>query len=537
MENKKAFSETFNGEAALGRLLCEDVRVSTSQDYIIPESVFDTEEVLLTDRKVNLTSVSVEKGYVIIDGVITYDVLLLCEDGTLAGVSYSDDFSTSYTDSSISDSSTAFVCGCKSDGSSKLINPRKLNLSSDIVIQLTVVITDTARSVVDGAESLDDEMSLQRLCNEVERIKGIKIEDADIPVSLDLELDGNNPPISKILYRHLDLTTSEVKSRGDTLEVRSQGQLCIIYLSEEGNRFTLNKNLFLERSISVTGAENYTWSISEEYKDLTVEPAQNSYGEMKLLELDMTYSITACGIRNDTSRVFSDFYSTQYSTECSFTSSAVTKLKRSYSSSVSVNASASYEDVGASDARAVIASSACIRDVVVSFNKEKKKLSFEANALVKTVCENVYLNDTDKKYSSYTYTYPVKCELEASDETEGSFYSCDTSVYGVRCRVDGSKLFCDLELIIRINAYENAEVEHVSLVRIDRSAPVLRSVSAITLCYPSGSESLWDIAKYYKITEGDIISANALESNDISQKKVLLIPSYKSKKAAFSKVI
>ena len=58
-----------------------------------------------------------------------------------------------------------------------------------------------------------------------------------------------------------------------------------------------------------------------------------------------------------------------------------------------------------------------------------------------------------------------------------------------------------------------------------------------TLCYPCGKESLWDIAKYYKSTKDSIIATNGLENDDITDKRVLLIPQYSKRNAVFSKVI
>lgn len=532
MDKEKVLHDMLKKEPSLSRLIKGEIRVNLDQDYIIPESVYDTAEVLLTSPRVDLKNVITDNGSVTVEGEVIYDVLLHCEDGTLSGVTYSDTISASYYDSAITNKATAAFSDCSKECSARLINPRKINLSSELVIPITVIVNESASTEVIGTESIDDEMTLQRKSRSFDVVSAIKHEENDVPVSLDIELDGNNPPISRILYRHLELSAIEIKPKGNNLDARLSAMLCIIYLSEEGNRFTFNKSIALEKSFSVANADDYSWSVSTCYRDLTVEPAQNGYGEMKLLELDFNYSIFAFGIKNDSTNVCCDFYSTQYECESTLLSSEVTSLKRAYSSALSVNASSSYDDAGVSDVRTVIASGVTVSSPSITFVKDKKKLIFDAVAEIKCACENVYVSEDEKKYSSALFKYPIKCEIDANDETEGSDYVSNVTVYGIRSRADGSRLFCDLELGIKINAYESAEAVHVSSVHLDKAAPVSVPTSAITLCYPGRSESLWDIAKYYRVSVDSIIAANSLESEDISEKKVLLIPTRKLQNAS-----
>ena len=51
-------------EPSLSRLIKGEIRVNLDQDYIIPESVYDTAEVLLTSPRVDLKNVSTDNGSV-----------------------------------------------------------------------------------------------------------------------------------------------------------------------------------------------------------------------------------------------------------------------------------------------------------------------------------------------------------------------------------------------------------------------------------------------------------------------------------------
>jgi hypothetical protein len=86
-------------------------------------------------------------------------------------------------------------------------------------------------------------------------------------------------------------------------------------------------------------------------------------------------------------------------------------------------------------------------------------------------------------------------------------------------------------------SYTNRDNSLVSVVDLNKDVPIKHVNMPFTLCYPCGNESVWDIAKYYKITEESIISTNSLENGDIVGKKVLLIPQNSKREAVFSKVI
>ena len=113
------------------------------------------------------------------------------------------------------------------------------------------------------------------------------------------------------------------------------------------------------------------------------------------------------------------------------------------------------------------------------------------------------------------------------------------SISGValKFRADSSNLYADIELVIRVMAMDTSYVSSLEMLHLDRTTPVTHREAPITLCYPSREETLWDIAKEYRMTEESILLSNGLANDDISDRKVLLIPRAQPKKPMFSKVI
>ena len=127
----------------------------------------------------------------------------------------------------------------------------------------------------------------------------------------------------------------------------------------------------------------------------------------------------------------------------------------------------------------------------------------------------------------FSFEYPFKCELDVGEINEKVTYTVSAHVTDVRFRCDQNKIYCDFESAIMSVITETVESRYLTEIVINKAAPVADPYAPITLCYPSGDETLWDIAKYYKVTTDGIATENKLENENISGRKVLLIPSFK----------
>lgn len=518
-------------------ILSDKMLAETSSDYIIPEDTSDSEKILMTDSLVTISNIEAGEKYIEINGKICFDVLLMGEDGALYGVTYADDFKSSITNDKITKNCQITLSNMVTNVNSKLINPRKINLTSSIVFDITVCDQIDTQIKIAGAEDLNDEVGIQRKQLNIMTMKNKGTTVENIPVSYDIELDANTPPISKMIYRHLSLTPFEIKGRNDSLELRNQANVRMIYLTEEGNIFSVEKSFMVDKSIILSDCEGYEWNANVSYNNLSVEIAQNSYGEMKIVEIDFDYDAALYGTKNISVCATSDIYSTEFECNTSSEHIHVCSSKRSLSCSLSVNSSISREEIGASAIRNVLMANAEVVESEIKYQDDKNKLILTGTAQIEIVCENACLTDEDKKYSSYVYTYPLKCEFDSSEYSHKDKYTHNIGITDIKYRADSSKLYCDFEALIKISLYDDSEYDIITNTLLNKEEAHTRISMPFTLCYPCGKETLWDIAKYYKITQESIISSNALNGDDITGKKVLLIPQFSKKDAILSKVI
>ncbi len=534
MENGNNSLKTLylDGAKILAPVCQENMQCESISDYIIPETVSDVEKVLSSVSSLRVEDISISSTVVEVRGRLSVKALLLCDDKSLSSVTYEDDFVLRDTCSDISEESTFVLNSCTVDSLVRLVNPRKLNIKCTVYASLDIYDPVSVSPKISGAESLDDEMGIERCIESIAAITVTSAAEKDIPVSYDITLDGSYPPISEILYSSVKLLPSDIKARGNSVDVRSTVCFSALYRSEEGNVFSVNKSFNLDKTVESDDAESFDWSALLFADALSSEPAADSYGEMKLIELDFTYDIILNGVKNTSADAVKDIYSVDWEGRCEEASITSSVHKRSYASSISVNASASKDEFSAESVRSICLGRVDIGEIHSEFLDEKNKLLLSGTAVISPVCENSTVTDDDEKFLSVTFEYPFKCELEVNEHNSDTVYRTDIQPSDIRFRCDQTKIYCDFEANVRVSAYENRECKYISAFSLDKDSPVERTNAPITLCYPSGSESLWDIAKYYKVTPESITAANGFGDEGLICKKVILIPCYSGAKAA-----
>ncbi len=535
--NKFSFSG-LNDESSVISVIIGGIELKTnvSDDFIIPEINSDVKKVLLHTATSNEAERSVDGSSVTISGNICHNILMLCENGSIEGITYNQKYEAKDVVAAGEDIFLSFGDVCV-DAQCNIVNPRKLNLSTSLSCPAKLLQRKNTSVKIEGTESIDDEITVQRKAGMITTAEIVSKYASGITVSRDIELDGNYPQMSQIIFSDVSLKPYEIKTKDDSMIVRTKAKAQIVYRSEEGNIFANENTFIIEETLEFPSASAYEWFASAECKDLSCEVSSNNYGEMRIAELDFLYDITLSGIRNVTVNTVNDVYSTEYCCDQKRESATLFNHKRTSCSSLSVNASAEREAIGAVNARSVLLGDVKIGNVTCDYSKEKKKLIVSAVAEISTVCENNLFDDGDEKYVRCVFSTSFKCEHEAADSMSALIYTPTVTANDVRFRLDSNKLYCDFEASVKITATGTDNVSYVKTVCIDKNSPINTSPVPMTLCYPSGKETLWDIAKYYNVTRESIMFTNDLDNEDINNKKVLLISSFKSKGQTLTKVI
>ena len=96
---------------------------------------------------------------------------------------------------------------------------------------------------------------------------------------------------------------------------------------------------------------------------------------------------------------------------------------------------------------------------------------------------------------------------------------------GIRCRSDAEKLYVDFEVMCSACVMAHEEADCVQVIRMlsDKAKDPEKGAVA-TLYFPENGESMFDIAKKYKISRVSLMERNGITSEEEIKGKALLIP-------------
>ena len=425
----------------------------------------------------------------------------------------------------------------------RLQNPRKLSIKASVANDVKLSHMIPCAPKIEGAPTLEDEMKLERLTT-VRPTLLEKVFTADHEqLSENLEPDASQPAIDEIVTCDAELHFHEVKpqrsSDGFTVMLKGEALIDCIYKaqSEAGDYRSFARKLPLSY---VVGADDY----SEFFKDakpetlcasaigtlteLNAAVGENSYGERRVLELDMSFDIDVRLCADVDVPLTLDVYSIDRDTECVTRRLELSSLGKLIPANFSVNESISREELnlpGDADwnvvdiqADAVIGSATPISG--------RAQLTGEASV-------SCIFSDRNGGFASADFRLPVRCELSVGEISEPIAFMCECKTSDLRARLDSNRLYCDFEVSLGAAFIKRARIDAVETVRIAKEPrPTSDDASSLVLCYPSGGETLWQIAKRYSTTTGAIEALNPSLSDP---PHVILIPVGRG--AAVSKII
>ena len=499
-----------------GTLMSED-----STDYIVPEYIPDTAKILLCTAAPVIDSQFTDGGNIGIEGTVYFSLLLAGEDGTVSGLSFSEPFSAKTAVDGCDDCCTVSLIPTVNYVTARLINPRKLGLRYQIDTEVRIFRKTSVEPEIIGAGSVTDMEGVRKRTVSVLTADIEAFEERGITVSEDVELDGSFPQIAELILCRVRLNPTEVRTTDNGADIRTDALVSCIYRSDSGVCVSAERKFNLEHHIDCDSGDGREWTACVSASPAEAKVTPNSYGEMKVIELDLTYDIGLTGFKNREIGIITDAYSTDHEVETANGEKDITVFGRCFACGLSLNAGAAKSEINAEDAVSVLTGAVNTKGVTARYEPEKHRLITEGDAEITVV----YLTGEENGgLSRAAFTAHFRCETDAPESLPADSFIVSCSVGDAKFRTDQQNIFCDAELSLRVTAMGNVKTGYVSSVTLRTDEPAVHADSPLTLYYPSDGETLFDIAKHYRITDESIMSANSLTDASVSGRKVLIIP-------------
>ncbi|MDD4774591.1 MAG: DUF3794 domain-containing protein [Eubacteriales bacterium] len=510
-----------------------------SEDYIIPDYISDVKKILHTFARPKMKNRYINGNKLIFDGEIVFTVLLLTEDNNVSSVSITSAYNNTAEPKYLAerkdpgDNRILSVSQSMEGVEGRLLNPRKINVKAKLSSRLGVSGREQVASVISGLKKSDDEAGIERRTKTVPSLRLTQVSGEDLTISEDIELDASMPPANDILFCGADIGITDYRREQDRINVSGEAVSLIIYSADNGEiAATVRKipvTATLEADRVGPDCEYYGSAVVGTIK-ANIE--NNSYGENRIIELDITYNIDLLCVSNEDTELLLDIYSTDYDCKHDSKEVSVYSVSRCINTNFSVNASKERKEIGAESARDIVFTSATANITNINKKTDNGKLVAEGIAELLFITKN----GEDDEISSYHFNVPFKCEPDAGETGNDFEYVCRAAASNIRGRLDSGYLYCDFEILLDLLLINRNQEKVVIKAAFDSENRVNADRPPIILYYPQPGEKLWDIAKMYNTSGDTIAEANNIKTDAVTDRHVLLIPR-KRRKALLSKII
>lgn len=261
-------------------------QITLDQDFNVPDSKPDVGGIILKQAEVLLDEVRQNRERVHIKGTLEFELLYVMEENktfqNLTGVLEFED-TCGYPGLEAGD-----YIRCRSrveDLSVRVINSRKLHISA----VLGMTMTGAASEREDAAWNLKGDEDVETLGRDLE-VMSLQIQKKDtFRIREEINLTASKPPVDTLLWQGVSLRSLEYRTMEASLSVRAEALLFVVY-RPSGEQMPLQwmeKSITFQGELPVAGCEpSMIPSIEARLIHKELEAREDEDGENRLLSVD-----------------------------------------------------------------------------------------------------------------------------------------------------------------------------------------------------------------------------------------------------------
>ncbi len=517
-------SERVRGQNILIKTFEDTSHNEISAEYNLPDYLPDINRLLKVSAKIYELSHFLSGDTLEYDGKCKCSLLYATGDGSLKNAEFERDFSGSTAVSGTSGDCDIHFDAAIENVSCRLQNPRKLTAKMKLALTGAVYCNISTVPNVIGKLTAEEERALQAQTHEALGVVLKKAEELATPISEDLELDAALPSIDEIIAVEMegymtDLRVSEGKTayKGEiATEILYRARVEETEASSEG----VPKYAAFSAKIPIAGeiptaeaGDHPVVRASIKIGTLEFRPQQNAFGENRTAELDFDYSVYLDLFCNEEAEMTTDMYSTEYESSLEEDTLSYETALLSKNFNFTADGTATCDDT---DFERIVMTTAAAS--IEKTEKQGNKLIFTGNANV-----SVIMTNGEGIYLSRTFQIPLRAETDAPRSSFELTVLPEARALAAKARLDGDHIQTNLEILVSYTVLEKHTEQRIRQISVYKDRPVGNGRSpALTLCYPSVSDTMWDVAKKYSTTIPELMAANGLSAENMPP--VLVIP-------------
>ena len=487
------YAETSANGGRLMLPICN--RIITSEitnDYTLPDYQPEIRRVIAINENIAPVAKYISSDSVELDGNIDYTLLYVGADGALYSAPLSAEYSVSAplsisAELDRSQAVTVIPKLCVENITARVTAPRKLTVRARLNCHVRAFGEAVFEELIEGEAT---PVSIQRLRSEAEYASAYFGVSELIEVSDEFDAEDS----LRVVSADGDILINEVLSEADGASVSGEVLLKLLCLDEDSGEYkTIIRKMPFSEKVDTARAEK---SAKERcarglVSDITINVEEGKIGSK------IGFFVEAEEVNNLPCSYTADLYSTKNHCSCRYDTEVIPVAISGISSSFSQSERIPLAETGVPEGAEII-------DVYGKANVTGVRLE-DGKCIMSG--ENKYLLVCKKggEISMAELRAPFRYECDGGKTREIDRENVDIicQVYNCRCKADGDTLGIDSEIALSGMIFDTNEIKRVS--RACMGEEIARSGSDVVICYPSVSETVWNVAKKYLVAPGDVI--------------------------------
>ena len=470
-------------------------------EYILLNDLPDVKKILHVFTKLKRNGCFFDPPGVTADAELSYLIVYTGDDGKLHSVKYTVPVTAKAQNAGPDDAETAQASFSPPDTQIRLSNPRKFQIKSRVPVNFSVYGKEEVSPYIEGIQDIGLQCCEK---NGVTYSVSSAREDS-VPFSLDVSIPDSCPEPESLVSSYAVTSTPTVSASEGKADICFVVEFTFLYTSPDGAVSSFKSAAEISHEISADGMT--ADSVCRGFvciDELNCELTTDKNGEMRVIEVDMTYNSEVLYETAERGSYVSDMYSTEYDSRETYGDMTLRRALPVFNTHFTVSGSAE----GEYGNEALFATAAC----------DKYEMSDDNGNTVLSGDIDVYMIvNSNGELEGRTATVPFRCVLQYT-LNENDEHGADVSVGAPTVSIDGGTVYVDAELYVSVHGTEYETVKTVMSTVIS-DTPVSREKPSLCLYRPDSDETEWDTAKRFRVSVDDLQKANAGNN-----KRIYIIP-------------
>ena len=497
-------------------------------DIVLPDYCDDINRIIRVDAKPVIKNKYANKDVAHINGIVAVTVVYISDPHKqLRSFSFSSDFEHSLEAQGIMSNHRLAASIEIGELNCRLLNPRKMTLR--VECGMTVKSSDEQSLPGGSAEFAADFYNL----SVPEEHDGIHIEklkrtfqicdmlngDGEVRFEENIEItDG--PAAGEIVYADISNIVDEVKAVSGKAIVKFTSDIKILYSSAE------DRDVYIRINKQISGTHIIDMDYLDEQYECTAKISLSSlkadididqHGDSKIFNMEFVLQAEVLAYKNNESEIVVDAYAPKFENSVHNEIINIQRYKGIYKDSQKIEDSIDLEDSllamqEVMDAAGII--------VINNISVAETSVSVESSAEL-----SVTVKGGDGEIQEIACSVPLKTEINAGDKITAGSADVSGQILNIEAYIEAGKLTIKASVNHECAVFENEVCNMAKAVIVEPDSPKQgkKDVQMI-IYYPNRAESLWTVAKRYDSQVSKIMKYNKLESQNISDRKIIIVP-------------